>query len=93
MNNTKTLTATLPDGTKATRTTKANYGYVTVALNPYSNRYEVQGWSTKMAARSFAYVVDRSLLVVVNGVCTIESHKAMVASQRKVETLTIAVDG
>lgn len=28
-----------------------------------------------------------------NGVCTIESHKAMVASQRKVETLTIAVDG
>lgn len=94
MNNTamKTLTATLPNGKVVTRTTKANYAFVAIALNPFSGEYEVQGWSTKPNARSFAYVTDRSLLVREGGAITAESHKAMMDSQRKVETQIIAVD-
>jgi hypothetical protein len=58
----KTITATLPDGTKVQRKAVRQYRFVRAAFNPYSGTWFAEGWTSKDVAGE-AIVKDKSLLV------------------------------
>jgi hypothetical protein len=85
----RTLTATLPNGETITRTTKAAYKFVAVALNPYTNEWKVQGWSAKpIAAKSVSFFDHTFPLDCFSRASRNEWGK----TERKVQTVTIAVN-
>ena len=85
-----TLTATLPNGETITRTTAANYRFVAIALNPYSEKYEVQGWSANQIRSKSVSFFDPARFP--SSVFDKPGMKVWGATERKVASVVVAVN-